>query len=448
VKLRSDMITRYLVFVLGCSLSVQAIASVSPAVVYSPIPAVDCVVNPFRVVDISSPVVGIIEKLYVERSEAVSKGQVVAQLAASVERASVELARYRANVQSEIELSNVNINFDQLRKKRVDGLLAKHSISLESADQVEREMQLSQWELKQARELVGMRKLELRRAEAQLMQKSIRAPFDGFVLDTFKYSGEYVENQSILRLAQLDPLVIEAIVPMENFGMIKDGMLAEIRLEVLFKEGLLGKVIAVDRMGDTASNTFGVKLSMPNPENRIPAGLKCVVKFIEKADQPVAQTEDLQAVAVTSSGLLLGPAGFDEDNFKLSSGAAPDSTPAVAGLGDDIPLAANTRQQQRPEMQPQTDDVSQADEIANIVAMQKTPSSYMVLIEQGETDEATRKLIARLQAVGMKDFQHFNHGANKGLISLGIFSSRGSAIRRQQALDQHGFATFTLERFW
>lgn len=449
------MITRWLVFVLGCSLSVPAIASVSPAVVYSPIPAVDCVVNPFRVVDISSPVVGIIEKLYVERSESVSKGQVVAQLAASVERASVALARYRASMQSEIELSNVNINFDQLRKKRVDGLLAKHSISLESADQVEREMQLSKWELKQARELVGMRKLELRRAEAQLMQKSIRAPFDGFVLDTFKYSGEYVENQSILRLAQLDPLVIEAIVPMENFGMIEDGMLAEIRLEVLFKEGLLGKVIAVDRMGDTASNTFGVKLSMPNPENRIPAGLKCVVKFIEKTDQPVAQTdqpvaqtENLQAVAVISSGLLLGPAGFDEDNFELSSGAAPDSTLAVASLGADLPIAANTGQQQRPEMQPQTDAVSQADEIGNIAAMQKTPSSYMVLIEQGETDEATSELIARLQAVGVKDYRIYDHGAARGLISLGTFNTLAWTLKRQQALDQHGFATFTVERYW
>jgi RND family efflux transporter MFP subunit len=447
VKLRSDMITRWLVFVLGCSLSVQAIASATPSVVYSPIPAVDCVVNPFRVVDLSSPVVGIIEKLYVERSEAVSEGQVVAQLAASVERASVELARYRASVQSEIELGNVNINFDQLRKKRIDSLLAKQSISLENADQVEREMQLSKWELKQARELVGIRRLELRRAEAQLMQKSIKAPFDGFVLDTFKYRGEYVENQAILRLAQLDPLVIEAIVPMENFGMIKDDMLAEIHLEVLFKEKLLGKVIAVDRMGDTASNTFGVKLTMPNPENRIPAGLKCVVKFIEKTDQQVAQTDDLQAVAETSSGLLLRPADFDKNNFELSSGEAPDSTPAVAGLGDDILIAANTGQQQRPEMQPQTDEVSQTDEIGNIAAMQKTPSSYMVLIEQGETIEATRKLTARLQAAGVKDFQIYNHGAAKGLISLGIFNTRAWTLKRQQALDQHGFSTFTVERY-
>jgi hypothetical protein len=208
---------------------------------------------------------------------------------------------------------------------------------------------------------------------------------------------------------------------------------------------------------------------MPNPENRIPAGLKCVVKFIEKTDQPVAQsdqpvaqsdqpvaqtdqpvaqTEDLQAVAKTFSGLLLRPGAFDEDNIELSSGEAPDSTLAVAGLGADISIAANTGQQQRPEMQPQIDDVSQADEIGNIAAMQKTSSSYMVLIEQGETDEATHELIARLQAVGVKDYRVYDHGAAKGLISLGTFNTRAWTLRRQQALDQHGFATFAVERYW
>jgi len=279
---------RFLVFTAFLTSS-QLLTANSVNTTYSSMPAVDCVINPFRVADISSPVAGVIDQLYVERSQQVSAGEVVAELEASVERSNVDLARYRAGVESEIGLGEVNINFDKLRKKRVQSLLVDQNISRENADQIERELQLSKWKLKQARELAEIRQLELRKAEKQLKQKSISAPFDGFVLDTFKYRGEYVEDQAILRLAQLDPLVVEAIVPMENFGTIKPGMSAEVMPEVLLKEKVTGEVIAVDRIGDTASNTFGVKLSIPNPDNRIPAGLKCIVKFIEQSQEQVVE---------------------------------------------------------------------------------------------------------------------------------------------------------------
>jgi hypothetical protein len=35
----------------------------------------------------------------------------------------------------------------------------------------------------------------------------------------------------------------------------------------------------VDPMFDAASGTFGVRLTLPNPERKIPAGLKCRARF-------------------------------------------------------------------------------------------------------------------------------------------------------------------------
>jgi hypothetical protein len=40
------------------------------------------------------------------------------------------------------------------------------------------------------------------------------------------------------------------------------------------------RVVSVDRMGDAASRTFGVRLELPNPKFEIPAGLKCEMKFM------------------------------------------------------------------------------------------------------------------------------------------------------------------------
>jgi RND family efflux transporter MFP subunit len=450
----NTVITRSL-FLIGIYALSQQLSANAATTEYSAMPAVDCVINPYRVVDIASPVAGVIEKLYVERSQQVAAGQVVAQLEASVERANVDLARYRAGIQSEIGLGKVNINFDQLRKKRVDSLLEKQNISLENADQIEREMQLSEWKLQQAKELADIRNLELRKAEEQLRQKSIPAPFDGFVLDTFKYRGEYVEDQAILRLAQLDPLVIEAIVPMENFGAIQAGMQAEILPEVLFKDKLQAEVMAVDRIGDTASNTFGVKLRMPNPENRIPAGLKCVVKFLEMASTPATDETDDQAAAKRPDNLITRKTEPAAQQASLAIVSSANATEPVAAPVDPVEgnvstsvtgiAAANV--ELHADAKPEIVAAPAGEEIIQSALSTQTPSSYMVLIEKPATEDEARDLVDRLNAAGVSDFLVFNNGANKGFISLGVYSTRVNATNRQHGLDQLGFTTFTVERY-
>ena len=438
---------RSLAFIFAVAVSQPLSAAATEKVAYSPIPAVDCVINPFRVVDISSPVAGVIERLYVERSQQVAAGQVIAQLEASVERANVDLARYRASIDSEIELGRVNINFDRLRKKRIESLLEESNVSRENADQIEREVQLSQWKLKQATELAEMRKLELRKAQVQLAQKSVSAPFDGFVLDIFKYRGEYVEDQAIVRLAQLDPLVIEAIVPMENFGSIEPGMQAEVLPEILLEDRLRGEVIAVDRIGDTASNTFGVKLSIPNPDNQIPAGLKCIAKFIDMPAEQIAAQTDNPAAAETPDPEIVNTGLTDTTTADTDTDESPGLL-AVIGTANAAMAPANKSFDDEPSieqgaMQPIHEEPVQAEEAAPATA-QKTPASYMVIIELPETRSATKALIDRLRDAGEKNFLVYS---KRGRISLGIYQDRANAEMRRQAVEDLGFTTLTRERY-
>ena len=438
---------RSLAFIFVVAVSPTLAADASEKVAYSPIPAVDCVINPYRVVDISSPVAGVIERLYVERSQPVADGQVIAQLEASVERANVDLARYRAGVESEIELGRVNINFDRLRKKRIESLLQESNVSRENADQIEREVQLSQWKLKQATELAEIRQLELRKAQVQLAQKSITAPFDGFVLDIFKYRGEYVEDQAIVRLAQLDPLVIEAIVPMENFGSIEPGMQADVMPEILLEERLRGEVIAVDRIGDTASNTFGVKLSIANPDNRIPAGLKCIAKFIDMpAEQYAAETdnpatEETSVPEVVKTGLT-DTAPADSDTDESPGLLAVIGTANAAMAPEDKPFDVD-RTIDKGAMQPINGKPVQAEEITSATS-KKTPTTYMVMIELPKTKSAAEALVNRLRDAGEKNFLVYS---KQGRISLGVFQEWATAEMRRQEVEDLGFTTLTRERY-
>jgi RND family efflux transporter MFP subunit len=390
-----------LLVMLSGSLCTQSMAGEAQDV-YNSIPAVDCVINPYQVADLASPVPGVIEQLLVERSQQVSAGQVLAQLDAGVERANVELALYRAGIQSELNLGRINLQYDKRRRQRVDSLYEKKVISVENTDEAEREADLSRWKLEQAEEQANIRKLELQRAREQLNQKSIRAPFDGYVLDTFKYRGEYVEDQAILRLAQLDPLVIEAIVPMENFGKIDVGMMAEIVPDFVSDEKLKARVTIVDRIGDTASNTFGVRLVLPNPENRIPAGLKCVAKFLQRTEQ--------QSVPATVTERTVVPAAV------------------TASLNDELP-----------------EDGSSAIEQPAQNLKEARHAGYLVVSDEFNTDQQTQALIKRLREAGIDDLQQMYSGLYKGRVMLGHFSSLVNAQKRRQLLTELGIAAFIHE---
>lgn len=239
------------------------------------LPAADCVITPHRITELSSPVMGVIEDVLVQKSDRVTQGQVVATLESSVEKAAVELARVRAAIDSEVEEGLINRDFDSKRKKRIDSLFQQKNISEDVRDEFLRDEKLAHVRLRQAQDLKRIRQYELAGMEARLAQKSIHAPFDGYVLERMKNPGEFVEEQAILRIAQLDPLNVEAIFPIELFGKIKPGMTARILMEAFPANPKTAKVVLVDTIGNAASGTFGVRLEIPNPDNAIPAGMKC-----------------------------------------------------------------------------------------------------------------------------------------------------------------------------
>jgi multidrug efflux pump subunit AcrA (membrane-fusion protein) len=51
-----------------------------------------------------------------------------------------------------------------------------------------------------------------------------------------------------------------------------------VQLPVL-KQTVSAKVSTVDRVIDPASGTFRIRLTLPNPRNDIPSGLRCQVNF-------------------------------------------------------------------------------------------------------------------------------------------------------------------------
>jgi len=96
-----------------------------------------------------------------------------------------------------------------------------------------------------------------------------------------------------LRVAQIDPLRVEVIVPAQVFGRITPGMTATIVPELAEYGEQIATVTIVDKLIDAASSTFGVRLELPNAEQQMPSGLRCLVRF--EFDQYAVHTKKATA---------------------------------------------------------------------------------------------------------------------------------------------------------
>jgi RND family efflux transporter MFP subunit len=239
----------------------------------------ECLVEPYQVVKISSPIKGLIENVHVDTSDVVEQGQVLVGLESSVEKATVEAARARTKMTGEIRAREADLAFKKRQANRMKGLYAKKAVSSHEKDQAETNVTLATMELRKAREANTFAGLELKRAEAIMNERSITSPISGVVVERMMNAGEFVREEPILSIAQLNPLRIEVILPSSKFGSIKPESTASVLLESPVGKTVAAKVTKVDRVIDAASGTFVVRLEIDNPDYKLPGGLKCKADF-------------------------------------------------------------------------------------------------------------------------------------------------------------------------
>ncbi|MEZ5649731.1 MAG: efflux RND transporter periplasmic adaptor subunit [Burkholderiaceae bacterium] len=235
----------------------------------------DCLIQPNQVIDIGSPVPGVIEEILVDRGAEVTRGQRLARLQDDVEQAALRLANARARTSAEVVAAEKSREFAARELKRANDLAGDSFVSRNYVDKATTEASLAESKLAQAMERRRLSEIELEVARAQLEQRRIDSPIDGVVLDRLLHIGEYVDTGAILRIAQIDPLRVEVVVPASLFGRVKTGQIGIVSPDFADAKPVRAEVSVVDRVVDAASGTFRVRLSLPNPEMAIPPGVRC-----------------------------------------------------------------------------------------------------------------------------------------------------------------------------
>jgi RND family efflux transporter MFP subunit len=212
---------------------------------------IPCLIEPSHMVEIGTPVDGVLEIVNVDRGDLVQPGQLLARLNTGVETASVEYQAAKAE-------------FGARKFGRNEDLQRKQLISSQELDEIATEQRLAELELKERRE--------------QLKLRSLHSPIKGVVVDRYRNRGDLVRQEKIFRVAQLDPLHVEVVAPSALFGRIRLEQSYEVSLPLL-NLNLPAKVSNVDRVIDAASGTFRVRLVLPNPKYELPSGLRCSISF-------------------------------------------------------------------------------------------------------------------------------------------------------------------------
>lgn len=245
--------------------------------------------------DVGSSVTGVIEALPVKLGDVIKAGDPVAVLRADVEKASVQVASTRSSLDAEALAAQANLALAQQKVIRTQQLLAQKFVSPQALEQAQAEAEVANQRHKMAQGQQRIYRQERDVASAQLAMRTLRSPINGIVIERYQNLGERVEDRPVVRVASINPLRVSLMMPLVQYGEIHIGDMMTVRPELPGALAVQARVIHVDKVVDAASNTFRVRLTLPNPELKLPGGLRC------KADSPTRAAGAAPAPAATTS---------------------------------------------------------------------------------------------------------------------------------------------------
>jgi len=208
---------------------------------------------------------------------------VLAVLDTAVDQVAAAIARQRSEMEGAVRAGESRVEFTRKKSARVEELRKKNYIAEELLDEAAAESQLAEAELQDALDNRRLAELEFRRQNEIIRLKTIRSPVNGVVTERILNPGELAEagvgRKPLLKLAEIEVLYVEVLLPVQSYEHVRPGMSVEVVPEIPEGVRYEATVKVVDRVIDTASGTFVVRLELPNPKLELPAGIRCQASF-------------------------------------------------------------------------------------------------------------------------------------------------------------------------
>ena len=156
--------------------------------------------------------------------------------------------------------------------REASALVKQREIEYRAAVELSKKGFRSDTKLAEARAQLDAAKARAESMTINLSRTDIRAPFKGVLETRSVERGDYVKvGDAIAVIFDLDPLLAVGFVSERDIAAISPGAPGRVRLV----DGTMldGKVTYIASVADPETRAFRVELQVPNPENRVRAGL-------------------------------------------------------------------------------------------------------------------------------------------------------------------------------
>jgi multidrug efflux pump subunit AcrA (membrane-fusion protein) len=192
-----------------------------------------CLLKPRHVVQLGSPVFGLLAGVFVERSDVVKQGQVLAKLDTTVEETQLALDRFRSTNTTQVEAQKVDLAWNQRELARRQQLAGNMFSKANDIDEYVTKVEQDRIGIRKAESDLETARMEANRSEAQLALKILKSPVNGVITEMKLSPGEFIYEQTpIMTIAQVDPLIVDLVVPSDRYRAVKVGMVGEVHLRV------------------------------------------------------------------------------------------------------------------------------------------------------------------------------------------------------------------------
>ena len=198
-----------------------------------------------RDVEIKAEVRGRIVELPVEKGTNVAEGTVIAKIAEEDRPAKL---------------------------KKAKALLEQRRIEFKAASKLAKKGFRAETTLVEVRATVDAAEADVRRAEIELENLTIRTPFDGVLDDRTMEIGDFVDiGDSIAHISDLDPILAIGNAAQRDVGRLSIGAPGFVRL--VDGTEVEGRIRFIDSVADPETRTFRIELEVENPGSKIQDGL-------------------------------------------------------------------------------------------------------------------------------------------------------------------------------
>jgi len=187
---------------------------------------------------VATRIPGIVGRVFVEVGESVEAGDPLARL--DMELLAIELRGAEATLtqaEAGLDVATSNVDLAEQVYERTDRLRGSAAYSQGRADDLAKEVARARAELARAEAAVAVARSEVESARYRMTNATVRAPFDGVVLERAANPGDYLNvGGPVARVMDVSNLEIEADVPTESVTGLTPGK----RVSIVMDDGAPG----------------------------------------------------------------------------------------------------------------------------------------------------------------------------------------------------------------